>query len=189
MKFLFFIAFITSLKSEEINSFEQKGCNATHEGGLKNHQTTLSRKCFISSLPGNCLGYYRSYHYDPEISGCVLSSFGGCNDGCMAFKSRAECEKACIKGKAVKLNKTEPFAQKGCELSITAKYISVFDDLPAKCFIASKKGDCIITKPSYHFDYIKSKCVSSIFGGCDDGCLAFKTKLECEKSCIKSDTE
>ncbi|KAI9293416.1 hypothetical protein K502DRAFT_351038 [Neoconidiobolus thromboides FSU 785] len=172
---LFFV-----VNCESLTSFKQDGCKV-HKS-YKSQSYRLNEKCFIRSQSGRCMANISSYHFSPKQNKCVQSTFGGCNDGCFAFKTMQECESSCLRMSIQPIKEEpqsmKPFGQKKCSVSKPKIMTGFLSKLDNKCFIKTQPGMCRGATPSYHFDTTQNKCVEANFGGCDDGCLAFKSIQE-----------
>ncbi|KAJ9074855.1 hypothetical protein DSO57_1002286 [Entomophthora muscae] len=181
MQFYSFIAFIASASADI--SFAQLGCRATHSEKLRLHQQNIPAKCFVKPQTGHCYAYFPSFFYDAAENECKESVFGGCNDGCFGFNTKNECENSCIKMSIQPVPKQRTFMQSSCRMNATGVAMAKYKDLPSKCLVPTKVGNCRARIPSYHFDATVGHCVRGNFGGCQDGCQAFATQEECDKAC------
>ncbi|KAI9290658.1 hypothetical protein K502DRAFT_326631 [Neoconidiobolus thromboides FSU 785] len=177
------VALASTVPSGEI--FSQGGCVTSYTGPLKPYQQNLSYKCFTPTVSGRCAASFESYHYNPKSEKCEKSLFGGCNDGCQAFRTKLDCQNECFKFSIDPIDPSgiQSFVQSQCKVVKPKTMKKKFENVPVKCFVKTKTGKCRVNTDSYHYDAITERCVKSVFGGCDDGCLAFKTIRDCQDTC------
>lgn len=60
--------------------------------------------------------------------------------------------------------------------------------LSERCRLKPEHGPCKAIFDRYYFDAETNKCKTFMYGGCD-GVVPFETQEECEKACIKKQTE
>ncbi|GFY63482.1 papilin [Trichonephila inaurata madagascariensis] len=115
--------------------------------------------CRLPSKTGPCDGHFPRYFFDHTKGNCEEFIYGGCGGNSNNFKTRQECELRC-------LMKTS--------------------DSEDTCRLPSEKGRCRGHFPRYFFDHTKGNCEEFIYGGCDGNSNNFKTKEECELSCLRN---
>ncbi|KAI9290659.1 hypothetical protein K502DRAFT_187419 [Neoconidiobolus thromboides FSU 785] len=186
-KALIFSAISSIFASTVPNSgiFSQSGCVTSYTGSIKHHQQDLTYKCFTPTASGKCYAAFQSYHYNVKSGKCEKSLFGGCDDGCQAFRTKEDCENECVRFTIDPVDPTgmKSFVQSQCKVSKPKTMKKKFEDVPVKCFVKTETGKCRMGVESYHFDIATEKCIKSTFGGCDDGCLGFKTIEDCQNTC------
>jgi len=107
------------------------------------------------SGPKYCEAYMDAYHYDVKSGTCKHHVFGGCGGTKNNFFSMEECEKTCF-----------PTAE--------------------LCRGPPESGPpyCLAYIDAYHYDVESGTCKHHFDGGCDDTPNNFKSKEECEKTCL-----
>ncbi|KAI9290625.1 hypothetical protein K502DRAFT_359626 [Neoconidiobolus thromboides FSU 785] len=76
-------------------SFSQSQCKVSKPKTMKKKFEDVPARCFVKTETGKCRMGVESYHFDIATEKCIKSTFDGCNDGCLAFKTFEECQSTC----------------------------------------------------------------------------------------------
>jgi len=110
------------------------------------------------SGPQYCKAYIDAYHYDVESGTCKHHVYGGCGATKNNFFSMEECERTC-----------DPTAE-------------VCRGPP--CLLCCEPMGPPWGFDAHHYDVESGTCKPHFDGGCDDTPNNFKSKEECEKTCL-----
>ncbi|XP_076348776.1 uncharacterized protein LOC143246253 isoform X2 [Tachypleus tridentatus] len=120
--------------------------------------------CHLPSDTGPCKAHFTNYYYNSENKRCEEFIYGGCRGNENNFKTKAECEETCGRETHAPVN---PASSEICKEP-------------------KEPGICYGYSIRYYYDIFRQRCESFVYGGCLGNRNNFKTRDECEKTCMKS---
>eukprot|EP00094_Tigriopus_californicus_P009415 TCALIF_09078-PA protein Name:"Similar to Ppn Papilin (Drosophila melanogaster)" AED:0.22 eAED:0.22 QI:0/0/0/0.5/1/0.75/4/0/1231 len=117
--------------------------------------------CQLEKDPGTCKENFTvKWFFDHAYGSCSRFWWSGCGGNINRFNNENECKTQCIK-----------LEGKG------------------RCYLPKVTGPCKGSQSSWYFDMKWNKCMPFLYGGCLGNSNRFKSKVECQETCLNTRTE
>jgi len=119
---------------------------------------------------GPCEAEIPAWTFDKVTKICEIFSYGGCGGNENKFGSKSECEKTCVSSSGLDGDggSGQDYSEGPCDQQ--------------KGVI----GPCEADIPAWTFDKVTKICEKFSYGGCEGNENNFRSKSECEKTCVSS---
>ncbi|RCN35962.1 Kunitz/Bovine pancreatic trypsin inhibitor domain protein [Ancylostoma caninum] len=136
------------------------------------------KRCEQEIDHGPCKAFEPRYFYNKKTGECELSYYGGCLGNGNSFKSKAQCERTCMRRRGL------GDIVRGRVGRVPLRRSDVLPPTSPICYQPIKEGPCLGYLQRYAYDVKKGKCVEFTYGGCGGNQNNFERMRECEFACM-----
>lgn len=146
---------------EALNETETSATDALENEDFVGCGEIPGAACQLEKDPGTCKENFTvKWFFDLGYGSCSRFWWSGCGGNINRFNTENECKTQCIK-----------LEGKG------------------RCYLPKVTGPCKGSQSSWYFDMKWNKCMPFLYGGCLGNSNRFKSKVECQETCLNTRTE
>ncbi|XP_077521305.1 carboxypeptidase inhibitor SmCI-like isoform X2 [Amblyomma americanum] len=136
---------------------ETEGGSQTSNPDIKETDPQAFLDCFVEADKGPCDKTIYRYNFEPESATCNLFAYGGCEGNRNNYNSEEECMAKC----------------------------NPLNEYNRKCLIKPKEGRCRMLQKLWTYNVTLAQCQQFWYVGCMDNDNKYRTKEECEMTCLR----